>query len=101
MLTPPKQPVYAILAKDWKNIQKRHALEAVPYPEEPMMQISLFGDNTQQAPISQLELWRYNPQMLSTEETVDPFSLYLSLKDTEDERIESALAEMMEKEVQW
>jgi hypothetical protein len=39
--------------------------------------------------------------MLSTEETVDPFSLYLSLKDTEDERIESALAEMMEKEVQW
>ncbi len=101
MLTPPKQPVYAILAKDWKNIQKRHALETVPYPEEPVTQISLFGDNTQQAPISQLELWRYNPQMLSTEKTVDPFSLYLSLKETEDERIESALAEMMERRVKW
>ena len=48
-----------------------------------------------------LELWKYNPVKLTediTEESnVDPLSLYLSLKDTYDERVEMALEKIIEK----
>lgn len=47
-----------------------------------------------------LEVWKYNPEKLTegiTEETnVDPLSLYLSLKDSRDERIEMALDKIIE-----
>ena len=45
----------------------------------------------------ELEIWRYDPAMFATDGIVDPFSLYLSLKDSKDERIQIALEEMMEK----
>jgi hypothetical protein len=48
----------------------------------------------------ELEVWSYNPKLLSEGETVDPFSLYLSLRGSEDERVEGALEEMMEK-IKW
>jgi hypothetical protein len=42
-----------------------------------------------------LELWKYNPEMLANgitaEDNVDPLSLYLSLRDNRDERVEDAL----------
>jgi hypothetical protein len=48
-----------------------------------------------------LEVWKYNPKTLAegiTEETnVDPLSLYLSLTDMQDERIEMALDQIIEK----
>lgn len=48
-----------------------------------------------------LEVWRYNPNKLTknvTEESnVDPLSLFLSLKDRQDERIEMALDQIIEK----
>lgn len=47
-----------------------------------------------------LEVWKYDPKKLqqnvSFEENVDPLSLYLSLKDTEDERIEMGLEQINE-----
>lgn len=45
----------------------------------------------------ELELWAYDPRLLIVEagEDVDPLSLYLSLKDNPDERVEAALVEMM------
>jgi hypothetical protein len=46
-----------------------------------------------------LEVWKYNPIVLATgitEETnVDPISLYLSLRQTQDERIEMALEKII------
>lgn len=86
MLSPPKQPIYAISSKGWSTAQDIMPVTVSPYPEEAEFQ---------------LEIWRYEPKMLANIKTVDPLSLYLSLKETEDERIESALAEMMEKIVQW
>jgi len=86
MLTPPKQPIYAISSKNWKVVQDIIPVTISPYPEEADFQ---------------LEIWRYEPKMLANIKTVDPLSLYLSLQETEDERIESALEEMMEKKVQW
>jgi DNA-binding MarR family transcriptional regulator len=86
MLTPPKRPIYAISSKGWKLLKAEISVEGSLYIEEAQFQ---------------LEIWRYEPQILAEQETVDPFSLYLSLKETQDERIEAALVEMMEKKVQW
>lgn len=49
-----------------------------------------------------LEVWKYNPTLLSELEqpdapVVDPLSLYLSLKDSHNERIEMALEQIIEK----
>jgi len=48
-----------------------------------------------------LEVWKYDPDILATEVTeesnVDPLSLYLSLKESHDERIEMALEKIIEK----
>lgn len=47
-----------------------------------------------------LEIWRYDPTLLSTGTTVDLLSLFLSLQETGDERVEAALDKMMEN-MQW
>ncbi len=43
----------------------------------------------------ELQFWSYSPGFLSTGETVDVFSLYLTLSGETDERIQKALNEMM------
>lgn len=44
----------------------------------------------------QLQIWSYDPLLLSKDEFVDPYSLYMSLRDDEDERVEMELEQMME-----
>jgi len=49
-----------------------------------------------------IEVWKYNPETLVAElpnetSAVDPLSLYLSLKDSHNERIEMALEQIIEK----
>lgn len=48
----------------------------------------------------QVEFWKYDPKKFSKNNMVDVVSLYMSLKDVKDERIEEALDEMME-EYEW
>jgi hypothetical protein len=84
MLNPPRVPIYATGANDWKNWQDS-TVEVLPISE---------------GATAELEIWHYNPNLLTEEAVVDPFSLYLSLKDSEDERIEAALEEMMEN-IEW
>ncbi len=43
-----------------------------------------------------VELWKYDPRILSVNKMVDPLSLALSLKDEEDERVEEAVEEMVD-----
>ena len=43
-----------------------------------------------------VEVWSYDPLILAEDDFVDRLSLFLSLRETPDERIEAALAEMME-----
>jgi DNA-binding MarR family transcriptional regulator len=81
MLAPPGQQVYAISEKKWKTMEKEKVFQEAKYPEEAGMQ---------------LEVWRYDPRLFVEGNAVDPFSLYLSLKESKDERIESAIEEMME-----
>jgi hypothetical protein len=45
---------------------------------------------------ARLETWRYAPALLATEGRVDPLSLYLSLRDTGDERLLGALDDLLE-----
>lgn len=52
-----------------------------------------FGQN-------EIQIWKYNPQILSSTGAVDKLSLYLSLKDNEDERIQIELERLIA-EMPW
>ena len=85
MLTPPKREVYAAFAKDRKAIERKYPHEIISYPDEAGYE---------------LEVWSYSPGLFANGKIVDPFSLYLSLRDIKNERVESAMEEMMEG-IEW
>ena len=80
MLTSPQKQAYAASAKDWKAIKHKYPSDIISYPDEAGYE---------------LEVWSYSPGLFAKDKIVDPFSLYLSLRDIKDERIESAMEEMM------
>jgi hypothetical protein len=51
--------------------------------------------NAPESGACELEIWSYSPQLFAEENFVDKFSLYLSLRETNDERVEMALQQMM------
>lgn len=79
MLSEPTYPEYAISRNTWKTM-KQQGVENIPVEE--------FGTCL-------LQVWSYDPKVLAVDDCVDPFSLYLSLQNEPDERIELALEEMM------
>jgi len=48
----------------------------------------------------QVEIWKYNPGIVTQEGIVDPLSLYLSLKDETDTRTRGEMEKLMEN-IQW
>jgi len=80
MISEPKQAEYALSRDSWKTMVKK-GIEEIPV-NEPGTCV--------------LQIWCYDPKVLEVKGHVDPFSLYLSLYDEVDERIEMALEEMME-----
>ena len=70
------QPVFAVGKESFKSVRE-------------LNQVSKYGETI-------LEVWNYDPLLLEKEGIADPFSLYLSLKDQDDERVQIALDEMME-----
>lgn len=48
----------------------------------------------------EVQIWSYNPSLFAVDGVVDPLSLYMSLKESKDERVVGCLEEMMET-VQW
>jgi hypothetical protein len=50
--------------------------------------------------VLEVEVWSYDPGPLADQGAVDPLSLYLSLKDNKDERVEAALEGMLGS-LQW
>lgn len=83
MINPPKHMVMAI---DKKNI-KVEQLEII-------INKDLIEDNK----FIEIELWDYNPMLFSDDEHVDLVSLFASLKEETDERIEQALEEVLQSE---
>ena len=49
---------------------------------------------------ARIEVWSYPPERLGDNELVDPLSLYLSLRDSQDERIQQQLEKLIA-EVKW
>lgn len=47
--------------------------------------------------VSRMEIWIRDPKMLSADGCVDPISLYISLKDNPDERVQHELETLMKK----
>jgi DNA-binding MarR family transcriptional regulator len=85
ILTSPKKQIYAASVKDWKAIKRKYPSEIISYPDEAECE---------------LEVWSYSPGLFANDKIVDPFSLYLSLIDIKDERVESAIEKMMEG-IEW
>jgi hypothetical protein len=85
MLTPSKLKTFAAKREDWDFYQRWDSIEEVKSKEDAEFQ---------------LQIWKYDPALFAKGGTVDKFSLYLSLKDNDDERIQGALEEMMET-VEW
>jgi len=79
MLAPPAHPILAMGRGDWKAVRTRLKIVQVPEPD---------------AETQEIEMWSYDPALLADGDRVDPLSLYLSLRDSRDERIESALEEL-------
>ena len=85
MLAQPSRPTYAVSAREWKVLQLNKEVTELKIHEPGSMEI---------------EIWKYDPELFAREGVVDPLSLYLSLKNTKDERVEMALDTLLEK-FQW
>lgn len=81
MINPPQLPIYAMGIEDYRKVNMPKGFQLSSLDEAKL----------------ELEIWHYNPTSFSEHERVDPFSLYLSLRNVKDERIEAALEELMEK----
>ena len=85
MLSENATEVYAFSQSDWKKAESEYSLKVIPFAEKECCEI---------------EIWYYDPKKLTTGGKVDALSLYLELCDYSDERIKSALEELMET-VKW
>ncbi len=84
-LAPPSNPVFALAGKQWKKLEAKRSMVVLPVAEPDACE---------------LEIWSYPPELFAENGLVDRFSLYLSMQENEDERVTSALEEMME-QVSW
>ena len=84
-LSAPKQEIYAVSSATWKSIKQR------------LHHTQLLAETLG---IYELEIWHYDPVLLAKKGIADPFSIYISLRHIEDERVEAALTEMME-QIEW
>lgn len=84
-LAEPLNPVFALAGKAWKGIKASKNLRVLEIAEPGACD---------------LEIWSYPPELFAKDGVVDRFSLYLSMQAFDDERVESALEEMME-QVAW
>ena len=87
MLADDPVPAVAIFNPDWRRALKESKITDLPYPDETGACV---------------EVWGYDPKLLAEpgSSTVDRLSLYLSCKDNQDERVQSALEKLLE-DVQW
>ncbi|WP_456409076.1 MarR family transcriptional regulator [Caldithrix abyssi] len=71
---------FAVSQKDFETLKKK--------------QIQIVHSNEADV---HLEVWKYAPGVLAKGRVVDPLSLYLSLKNQQDERVQKALDTLLEK----
>lgn len=81
LLGEPTETQYAVSKAHWQTLNKA-GIEKIPIKEPDSCIV---------------QVWTYDPQLLSIKDTVDPFSLYVSLREIADERIEMALDKLMKR----
>lgn len=84
-LAEPANPEIAIERKHWKEIKANNEVMILDIVEPDA---------------GRLEVWSYSPKQFGEKSMVDRFSLFLSMRENNDERVQSALSAMME-QVQW
>jgi hypothetical protein len=85
LLAPPPRPTVALSQKQWLTLRQENQVVEVPEQDPNALTI---------------EVWSYSPAQFADSDLVDPLSLYLSLRDSDDERVETSLEELMDK-VKW
>ncbi|HMM69801.1 MAG TPA: helix-turn-helix domain-containing protein [Gudongella oleilytica] len=80
MINPPRNKVVAIDKNKLKTIK---------------LEIIQNNDFIKDKKLVEIELWNYDPKLFSNKQYVDLLSLYTSLKDNDDERVEQALEEVL------
>jgi DNA-binding MarR family transcriptional regulator len=80
MLNEPQQPVIAITSEAAQQAKQE----------------GVFFEPRELADAIAVQIWRYIPNILANEKIVDPLSLWLSLKDNRDDRIQMALDDIEE-----
>jgi len=88
MLAEPSARTYAVSHKTAQSLEPEVTITSsnLAVADEPGMAV--------------VEVWTYDPRPLAVANIVDPLSLYLSLREDVDERVEGALRQMME-EFSW
>jgi hypothetical protein len=81
MLADDRIPTYAFGPKMLELWLERGALTCCPDAEQATAKI---------------EVWSYEPKLLGDNEAVDPLSLYLSLRNSADERIQQQIELLLE-----
>lgn len=85
LLSESKIQVFAFSPYEWKTQMQQGDFLEIAAPEPGAFEI---------------ELWKYAPAHFAQDKTVDRLSLYLSLKDSADERVQSAL-DVLLGEMEW
>ena len=90
MLQPPQLPTYSIGIEIWKNLLNSNMVTEHTVNKFSSLENLDFS----------LEIWSYNPKLFAKDNFTDPFSLYLSLKDNPDDRVQITLEQMM-RQIEW
>lgn len=83
MINPPKVPVRAIYRKDAKQIEKNFVNNI---------------DKINDMKLIELEIWDYDPNILAQNNIADIVSIVMSMKESNDERIQIAIEERLKGE---
>ena len=82
MLNAPKNPHFAVGPSNWKTLRAGEFGPEVEYKEEANFSV---------------DVWRYDPDIVTGENKADPLSLYMQFHDHPDERVAGAVNELMER----
>jgi hypothetical protein len=92
MLEEPLIPVIACSREEWDLEISRSGCSEVERFDEPVCEVQIWSYSPDHT--------RGNTRIPGSSESVDPLSLYLSLRDDVDDRVQISLDEMMEK-IEW
>jgi hypothetical protein len=81
MLNPPRNPHFAVGPKNWKTLQAGEFGVEVDHADE--------GNYS-------VDVWRYDPDIVTGEQKADPLSLYMQFQNHADERVVGAAVQLME-----